>query len=276
MSGMRKSPTLDDILGPNIDIVEEKRINKKEKKHSGGNGSKTKSVNSGANNKDKGGLDVYNIVKTNNIENCKKLVENENIPDSKNIGKINNIDDILNNNLVSFDNKLQSSMFFITYKSLITIGKELLDKYNIKLPDELFYNSITNVIPGLIKEYNSNLKKRCKKVFSPDMICLGRKLDNKQCSRKKHNGSDFCKSHLRKLSNGRIDQPIISNKNKRGRKRKVQFDPRQYDNEYITLWEDLIDGNKVLVDINNNVYTFDVNNPVYIGKKHIDLKILTT
>ena len=107
------------------------------------------------------------------------------------------------------------------------------------------------------------------------MICLGRKLDGKQCTRKKHIDSNFCKSHYNKLSNGRIDQP--NNKvikcNKRGRKRKVAFDPRQYDNEYITLWEDIIEGEKVLIDINNNIFTFDLESPQYIGKKEINSKL---
>lgn len=199
-----------------------------------------------------------------------------NVSKQKNIGKDISIDNILNNGLLNFDNKNQTSMFFITYKSLDAIYKELYSKYNFTIPKELVEKTINDIIPTIIKEYTGNMKKRCKKVINQDMVCLGRKLDNKQCSRKKHNGSDFCKSHLRKLSNGRIDHPsVLINRNKRGRKRKVQFDPRQYDNEYITLWEDIIDGHKVLVDTNNNVYTFNLEHPVYIGKKDINLKIDT-
>jgi hypothetical protein len=50
----------------------------------------------------------------------------------------------------------------------------------------------------------------------------------------------------------------------------VQFDPRQYDNEYVTLWEDLIDGEKILIDNNNNIYTFDLESPILIGKKDVN------
>jgi hypothetical protein len=60
---------------------------------------------------------------------------------------------------------------------------------------------------------------------------------------------------------------------KRGRKSKIQFDPRQYDNEYITLWEDIVEGEKVLVDNTNNVYTFNLEHPVYIGKKDVTAKL---
>lgn len=183
------------------------------------------------------------------------------------------IDAILDKKLVNFDTKVQSSMYFVTYKCLDAVYKELHSKYKLDIPKELLEKTVNETIPAIIIEYTTNLKKRNKKNIDQSLICLGRKLDNKQCSRRKHEGSDFCKSHLRKLSNGRVDQPLVPvTKNKRGRKRKVQFDPRQYDNEYVTLWEDLIDGHKVLVDNNNNVYTFNLTNPVYIGKKNINLK----
>jgi len=185
-----------------------------------------------------------------------------------------NIDYILNNGTVKFDNKLQSSMFFVDYKSINIFVNTLKTKYNISISKEIIDDHIINQIPAIIKEYTCNLKKRCKKIINNEYICLGRKLDTKQCSRKKHNGTDFCKSHLIKLSNGRIDEPtqaII--RNKRGRKRKVEFDPRQYDNEYITLWEDIINGQKILLDGNNNMYTYDLEAPQYIGKKYIDTKI---
>ena len=111
-------------------------------------------------------------------------------------------------------------------------------------------------------------------MINTEYICLGRKLDNKQCTRKKHNGSDCCKSHLIKLSNGRFDEPTPTVvHNKRGRKRKVEFDPRQYDNDYITLWEDIINGEKVLLDSKNNIYTYDLKAPKFIGKKTINTKI---
>ena len=208
-----------------------------------------------------------NIDNTININvNTKKTNEN--------LSYVNYIDHVLNNGIVKFDNKNQTSMFFVCYKAINIFCNDLKTKYNCAIPQEFIDKQIIDSIPVIIKEYTGNLKKRCKKVVSNEVICLGRKLDNKQCTRKKHNGSEFCKSHLVKLSNGRIDQPItVAIRNKRGRKRKVEFDPRQYDNEYITLWEDIINGEKVLLDGNNNIYTFDLKNPQYIGKKTIDTKL---
>ena len=220
----------------------------------------------------------------NSIDNIQHIIDNVNsnvsLNESENVsvgskmsGGID-IDNILNNNLSLFDNKHHTAMFFVVCKSISIINKLLHDKYNINIPKDILENSITTIIPKIIKEYNGNNKKRYKKNMPPDTLCLGRKLDTKQCSRKKHNGTEFCKSHSRKLSNGRIDQPLqIISKSKRGRKRKVQFDPRQYDNEYITLWEDIIEGYKVLVDNNNNIYSFDISKPVYLGKKDINFKL---
>lgn len=182
-----------------------------------------------------------------------------------------NMDNLLNSDVIKFDNKNQSSMYFIACKAVNYLDKELRDKYQLSMPLELYNKIIKDIIPELIGEYTANLKKRCKKVIPADMLCIGRKIDNKQCSRKRADGSDYCKSHLKKLSNGRMDQPIpVINKNKRGRKPKVQFDPRRYDNEYITLWEDIIEGEKVLIDTENNIYTFDTAAPVLIGKKDVN------
>ena len=209
-----------------------------------------------------------------NVNSNVSLNESENVSVGSNMSGGIDIDNILNNNLSLFDNKHHTAMFFVVCKSISIINKLLHDKYNINIPKDILENSITTIIPKIIKEYNGNNKKRYKKNMPLDTLCLGRKLDTKQCSRKKHNGTEFCKSHSRKLSNGRIDQPLqIISKSKRGRKRKVQFDPRQYDNEYITLWEDIIEGYKVLVDNNNNIYSFDISKPVYLGKKDINFKL---
>jgi hypothetical protein len=185
------------------------------------------------------------------------------------------IDEILNKGKVKFDHKNQVSMFYIACKVLNIFIMDLTSQ-NIAVSKLMFDSYVTNIVPKVIKDFTGNLKKRCKKTMSPDSICMGRKLDNKQCTRKKHAGYDFCKSHLQKLSNGRIDENHsvkINIKSKRGRKRKVEFDPRQYDNEYITLWEDIIDGEKVLIDNHNNVYTFDLTAPRYLGKKKIDFNL---
>ena len=66
------------------------------------------------------------------------------------------------------------------------------------------------------------------------------------CTRIVEDGNQISQTfHRTSLTPGQdlTDQPAnVVIRNKRGRKRKVEFDPRQYDSEYITLWEDIVDG----------------------------------
>jgi len=136
-------------------------------------------------------------------------------------------------------------------------------------------NIVKTVLPNINKKFQIVAKRRNRKLIPKNEMCMGRKLDYKQCTRRRMNGTDYCRSHLRKLPNGRIDQemPISRVKAKRGRKRKVEFDPKQSDPNYITLWEDIIDGERRLVDMSGNVYSFDTVHPRYLGKKSLDGKI---
>ena len=163
--------------------------------------------------------------------------------------------------------------------------------YPIKIPSNLLETMQHTLIPNIIKDYNKNIKTSKKQIIPDSDRCEGHTIDNSQCSRRKYIKGEgvhkYCKSHKSKLSNENTDNQLqaqtqsqsalsIKSKSKRGRKRKVLFDPRRNDNEYITVWEDLIDGHKVLIDNKNNIYTFDIINPVYLGKKTLDFKIDAT
>ena len=295
------------------------------------------------------GLKVEEILETSNEKQYVIDSKDENI-DSKDENIKIKLDSILDKKLVKFDNKHQMSFFFIAYKTIDALSKDLLESENYTIPDEIINRLLLETVPSLIKEYNnnSNLRKRCRNIGNlsemDDTFCLGRKINGTQCTRKKYNNNDFCKNHIKKLYNGRVDIPLEElsrveheqkdNKNltvghnlelvkesatesttqinslksndsksndsksndsksnglnkkdttelglskplkvsKRGRKSKIQFDPRQYDNEYITLWEDIVEGEKVLIDNANNIYTFDLEHPVYIGKKDVTVKL---
>lgn len=266
VKGFKNKYTIDDILGTynQDDNQNEKKdnthVNKFKKQNEINNQTKKDTTLSSKSNNE-------SDEKNTHITPINTLIETANETNT-------NIDHLLNNETFNFENKQQKSMFFVDYKSIDILLSTLKSKCNFTVPKEIVDKHIMTHIPTIIKEYTSNLKKRCKKVINTEYICLGRKLDNKQCTRKKHNGTEFCKSHLIKLSNGRIDEPTPTVvHNKRGRKRKVEFDPRQYDNAYITLWEDIINGEKVLLDSNNNIYTYDLKAPKFIGKKTINTKI---
>ena len=71
---------------------------------------------------------------------------------------------------------------------------------------------------------------------------------------------------------GRIDEdiPLEKCKGKRGRKRKNVVQDLQNNNEYVAVWEEIIQGEKYYVDSFNHVYTNNVSNPCYLGKKTME------
>lgn len=119
------------------------------------------------------------------------------------------------------------------------------------------------------------IKKRNRRSLPKELQCMGRKLDGLQCTRSKRSGSDYCLSHIKRLPHGRIDDDTYSckQKGKRGRKKKP-FDMNN--GEYIATCVEILDEKKVLVDSDSNVYSYNINNPIYLGKKNgnkIDYKI---
>jgi hypothetical protein len=63
---------------------------------------------------------------------------------------------------------------------------------------------------------------------------------------------------------------------KRGRKRKTFIHRNFHNPDYIALWEEICNGDRVLIDCIGNVYTYDMENPKYLGKYQLDGKIDTT
>lgn len=159
-------------------------------------------------------------------------------------------------------------------KNILEILKANFNNNNITSKKEI-EQILNGVLPFVEKKFQIVIKKRNRKQIPENEMCMGRKLDYKQCTRRRMGDSEYCRSHMRKLPNGRIDEEVVQNrvKAKRGRKRKVEFDNRLTDPNYITLWEDIINGERMLVDMSGNVYTFDTENPKYLGKKSLDGKI---
>jgi len=146
-------------------------------------------------------------------------------------------------------------------------------------------DEVSNIIEKLCKDYSLNyddviekykidllnigakfgVKKRNRRVLPSNKQCMGRKLDGKQCTRGRKGTTEYCKSHLNKLPFGRIDDEYSAKEpSKRGRKRKNNV---LSCNKYIVTHMEQLDGNNYLVDDNNFVYSFDVNNPEFLGVK---------
>jgi len=106
------------------------------------------------------------------------------------------------------------------------------------------------------------VKKRNRRVLPFEFQCMGRKLDGEQCTRGKRDNSQYCLSHEKKLPYGRIDEPFKLKESKvRGRKKKDKL------NDFIATHVEVLDGKNYLVDDNNFVYTFNINNPEFLGIK---------
>ena len=139
---------------------------------------------------------------------------------------------------------------------------------NISLEYNLDYETLKTKYSADISNIGVKLgvKKRNRRVLPKDVQCMGRKIDMEQCTRSRRPGSDYCLSHSKRLPHGRIDDAnfVKKEKGKRGRKRKSSSFNEQ---DYITTKIEVIKGIEYLVDEHDNVFTYNMNNPEYLGKK---------
>jgi hypothetical protein len=149
-----------------------------------------------------------------------------------------------------------------------TIDNEIIKSYlNISNKYKIPYSELESQKPNINKICTLiGLKKRIRRTLPEDLMCMGRKLDGEQCSRSRLNNSDYCLTHQKRLPNGRIDDKdyVPKEKGKRGRKKK--FSDIENSEDYIPTKILIVDGTKYLKDFEDNVYTYDLENPVYSGK----------
>ena len=123
-------------------------------------------------------------------------------------------------------------------------------------------------------------KNKLIKIKTDKTQCMGRTAKHTRCSRSFKNGSEYCQSHINnKCPYGRFDEELKEPKEKiikkRGRKRKVEISDKFKDINYETMWPEIVDGDKRLVDRYNNIYTFDLESPHFLGVKQLNGKINT-
>lgn len=184
------------------------------------------------------------------------------------------IKDECNNNLSISMSQYGTELYQLS-KDIVKCSYLLMN--GIDLPDNNFIEEVLKrILPSINKKYTVVPKRRNRKLIPKTDMCMGRKIDGQQCTRRKINSTDYCKSHNRKRPNGRIDQEFINTKvkAKRGRKRKIEFDPRQTNENYITMWPEIINGDRRLIDIHGNVYSYDEKSPTFLGKKTLENKLV--
>jgi hypothetical protein len=124
--------------------------------------------------------------------------------------------------------------------------------------------------------------------------CIAIKTNKEKCNQHTKQGEQYCNRHynlkhkkgeiqdVRELFNTAGYKLVLKDgiytfqtneKKKRGRRRKYEISDKFYSDKYITVWPEIVSGQKLLVDNDNNVYTFNITSPQYLGKKTIDAKL---
>ena len=152
---------------------------------------------------------------------------------------------------------ISTDLFKVLKTDFLEILGDICDKYALN------YNNVLEDYSLKISKLGTKygIKQRNRRKLNPENTCMGRKGDGKQCTRGRRIGSEYCKSHENNLPEGRIDEPYTKKSKNRGRKKTNKA------NEYINTKLELIDNVQYLVDENNYIYTYNMNNPEFIGIK---------
>lgn len=106
-----------------------------------------------------------------------------------------------------------------------------------------------------IKFTNEVKKRKQNKKLSPCELCMARKADGEQCTRRRRDSYEYCGKHKGNLKYGRIDDNNISNSK-----------PAIHSQNFIKCEEININGIDYLIDENKIVYNCDIDNPTIVGK----------
>lgn len=122
-------------------------------------------------------------------------------------------------------------------------------------------------MPDKIHLNNMIIKRKGKKHIPVDELCMARKTDLQQCTRRKLKESDYCTAHNKKLVMGRIDEPCPINRIKYKNRRKANVIKVQH-TDLLSTYLGVINRQKFLIDSYNRVYYYNSANPedtCYIG-----------
>ena len=121
---------------------------------------------------------------------------------------------------------------------------------------------------------NENIDNKTHVTIKKKKVIINNKLKNSKLKNNINknnsnikNGDLIKKEKTNKKGNSSKENVV---KKKRGRKRKVELNDKFSDSNYITVWPEIWNGQKVLIDMDNHIFTFDPIKPKYIGKKKID------
>ncbi len=105
------------------------------------------------------------------------------------------------------------------------------------------------------------MNKRNRRILPSNERCMGRKLDGLRCTRSRIGNTEFCKSHNRKIPNGRADDGKVFMKDKKINKKKLY----EGNDDYIVVYKKTINGETYYIDDDEYIYLNDLHHPKRIG-----------
>ena len=176
------------------------------------------------------------------------------------------------------NNSIQDAIQSVFNNRLKEIISDIAEKYNINkdklISDYLVNENVNDAFnkPNIIKNEGglesdtqslNNATIKCKKnkktILASSEICVARKADGQRCTRKRRENYEYCGKHSSHLKYGRADDNKPSDTT---------------DEKYVMTWHENIDGTDYLVDDQNVVYTYNLENPEIVGKKNVEGKLI--
>ena len=143
-------------------------------------------------------------------------------------------------------------------KNIHILFSSQLKKILIEISNEysLDKNKLLNKYLDSVSLNNVSIKKKKKKnKLEPDCLCMARKQDGNQCTRRRKGPDEYCGKHIKNRRFGRIDEHSNN------------IDKLAENDNYIMTWVEMFEGDEYLVDSNNVVYSRDITSPKIVGKK---------
>lgn len=167
--------------------------------------------------------------------------------------------ELMESNDLSFDNgyilSAISSVFNSKLKDILT---QISSDYSLN-KDKLISKYVQNDNISMNIDIVQKRKRKKNKQLTGSELCMARKADNDQCTRRRKENSEYCGKHCNNLKFGRID------------------DEDKYSNsdDFIKCSPEEIDGKEYLVDsLSGIVYCYDFDNPKIVGKKNSEGKLV--
>lgn len=143
---------------------------------------------------------------------------------------------------------IMNSLHSIFNNKLKDILKQISDEHSINYDDLETRYIQTNTL-DLTVPIHKKKKRKKNTVLNQTELCMARKADTGQCTRRRKDGSDFCGKHNGQLKFGRIDDTVLS-------KDKQNF---------IQCSSIKIEGTDYLIDKHKVVYSYDIDHPTILG-----------